>query len=44
MYSERDELLTVIGLTLVCMRVLGQPTRIPGPLRERMSNYLRRKE
>jgi acyl-CoA thioester hydrolase len=38
------EVLVWLGLTLVCIRGVGQATRIPGPLRERMSNYLRRKE
>ena len=38
------ELLVAMRLTLVCIRGVGQATRIPGPLRERMSNFLRRKE
>jgi acyl-CoA thioester hydrolase len=39
-----DDILVHLGLTLVCVRTIGQATRIPGPLRERMSNYVRRKE
>jgi acyl-CoA thioesterase FadM len=39
-----EEMLVWLGLTLVCVRGVGHVTRIPGDLRERMSNYLRRKE
>jgi len=41
---REDEVLVRMVITLVCIRGVGQATRIPGPLRERMSNYLRRKE
>jgi len=35
-----DELLAVLKITLVCVKAMGHPTRIPEPLREKLAELL----